>query len=165
MSNAQGDEKHLLRSSTHSSLRENFSHTESEMIKDDLKKSFRAFEHIITGTYRRNTTSDIKCFAYVHTFILIIQQKAKITRCHSFLSGMRKRWILCRFRRFRFRASASASTKNVVILWVVIPPTNGEAADWADRFRFRFRFRIPAFYSKMVFARFIHQRQIMNWLL
>ena len=38
-------------------------------------------------------------------------------------------------RRFRFRASASASTKNLVILLVAIPPTSVEAAVPADRFR------------------------------
>ena len=36
-------------------------------------------------------------------------------------------------------ASASASTKNVDISWVVIPPTNAEAAERDNRFRFRFR--------------------------
>ena len=54
------------------------------------------------------------------------------------------KWILgfyCRFPRFRcfrFRASDSASTKNVVISLVAIPPTSAEAPDPADRFRFRF---------------------------
>ena len=35
-------------------------------------------------------------------------------------------------------ASASASTKNIVILFVAIPPTSAEAPDPADRFHFRF---------------------------
>ena len=56
--------------------------------------------------------------------------------------------------RFRFRASTSASTKNVVILLVANPPMNAEGPDPADRFRFRFpdchhSLRIECIYKRL----------------
>ena len=48
-------------------------------------------------------------------------------------------------------SAASASTKNVDILLVAIPPTSVEAPDPADRLRFRFRFPGPKYETRFYF--------------